>query len=53
MMPDEMEAEKNRKIIVAQANKIELLENNVYQLQEEVQNAYKRIMQLTKKDSIL
>ena len=34
-------------------NKIELLENNVYQLQQEVQNAYKRIMQLTKKDSIL
>lgn len=47
MLPDEMEAEKNRKMIVAQANKIELLENNVHQLQEQLQNAYKRIGELT------
>jgi len=53
MLPDEMEAEKNRKIIVAQANRIDLLENNVHQLQADLQNAYKRIMQLTKKDSQL
>ena len=46
MMPDEMEAEKNRKIIIAQANKIDLLENNIHQLQDEVQNSYKRIAQL-------
>ena len=48
-MPDEMEAEKNRKIIVSQANTIDLLENNVHQLQAELQNAYKRIGELTNK----
>jgi hypothetical protein len=47
MLPDQMEAEKNRKIIVAQANTIDLLENNVHQLQAELQNAYKRIAELT------
>ena len=47
MLPDQMEAEKNRKIIVAQANTIDLLENNVQQLQAELQNAYKRIGELT------
>ena len=36
MLPDQMEAEKN------------LLENNVQQLQAELQNAYKRIGELTK-----
>jgi len=46
MLPDEMEAEKNRKIILAQANRIDLLENNVHQLQEQLQNAYKRIDEL-------
>ena len=30
MLPDEMEAEKNRRIILAQANTIDLLENNVH-----------------------
>ena len=49
MLPDQMEAEKNRKIIVAQANTIDLLENNIYQLQAELQNAYKRIGELTNK----
>jgi len=49
MLPDQMEAEKNRKIIVAQANTIDLLENNVHQLQAELQNAYKRIGELTNK----
>tara|TARA_E500000178_G_C17021005_1_gene755569 strand:- start:2330 stop:2560 length:231 start_codon:yes stop_codon:yes gene_type:complete len=48
MLPDQMEAEKNRKIIVAQANTIDLLENNVHQLQVELQSAYKRINELTK-----
>ena len=52
-MPDEMEAEKNRNIIVAQANKIDLLENNIHQLQEQIQNAYARIIQLTKGDNKL
>jgi len=46
MLPDEMEAEKNRKIILAQANRIDFLENNVHQLQEQLQNAYKRIDEL-------
>ncbi len=53
MLPDEMEAEKNRKIIVAQANRIDLLENNVRDLQEQIQNAYARIIQLTKGDNRL
>ena len=34
MLPDEMEAEKNRKIIVAQADEIEVLKRNVRDLQE-------------------
>lgn len=49
MLPDEMEAEKNRKIIVSQANTIQLLETNIHQLQEQLQNAYKRIDELNKK----
>ena len=49
MLPDQMEAEKNRKIIVAQANTIDLLENNVQELQAQLQNAYKSIGELTKK----
>ena len=40
MMPDEMEAEKNRKIILAQADKIEILEKNVRDLQQNLQDAY-------------
>lgn len=47
MLPDEMEAEKNRKIIVAQAEQIEVLKKNVYDLQEQLQAAYKRIEDLT------
>ena len=42
-LPDEMEAEKNRKIILAQADKIEMLEKNVYDLQKQLQEAYKKI----------
>ena len=33
MLPDEMEAEKNRKIILAQAEEIEILKRNVRDLQ--------------------
>ena len=33
MLPDEMEAEKNRKIILAQADEIEILKRNVKELQ--------------------
>ena len=39
MMPDEMEAEKNRKIILAQADEIEILKRNVRQLQGQYQSA--------------
>ena len=40
MLPDEMEAEKNRKMILAQADKIEILERNVRDLQQNLQDAY-------------
>ena len=39
MLPDEMEAEKNRKIIVAQADEIEILKKNVRDLQEQYRSA--------------
>ena len=42
-LPDEMEAEKNRKIIIARADRIEILEKNVLDLQGQLQNAYKKI----------
>ena len=43
MLPDEMEAEKNRKIIVAQADEIDILKKNVLDLQEQLTAAYVRI----------
>ena len=43
MLPDEMEAEKNRKMIVAQADEIEILKKNVRDLQEQLTAAYIRI----------
>ena len=46
MLPDEMEAEKNRKIIVAQADEIEMLKNNVRDLQEQLTAAYIKIKKL-------
>lgn len=39
MLPDEMEAEKNRKIILAQADEIDILKKNVRQLQGQLQSA--------------
>ena len=39
MLPDEMEAEKNRKMILAQADEIEILKRNVRDLQEQYQSA--------------
>lgn len=50
MLPDEMEAEKNRKIIVAQGETIEILKENVRQLQEQLQAAYIRIKELSPKE---
>ena len=40
MLPDEMEAEKNRKIILAQADEIEMLKTNVRDLQEQLTAAH-------------
>jgi len=40
MLPDEMEAEKNRKIILAQAQRIEILEKNVADLQQQLYEEY-------------
>ena len=39
MLPDEMETEKNRKIILAQADEIDILKRNVRQLQGQYQSA--------------
>ena len=39
MLPDEMEAEKNRKMILAQADEIDILKKNVRDLQEQYQSA--------------
>lgn len=43
MLPDEMEAEKNRKIILSQAQEIDILKENIRELQEQLQKAYKKI----------
>lgn len=47
MLPDEMEAEKNRKIILAQADEIDILKRNVRDLQEQLNVAHKKISVLT------
>jgi len=47
MLPDEMEAEKNRKIILEMSDKIDLIERNVLDLQGQLQEAYKKISVLT------
>ena len=39
MLPDEMEAEKNRKLLLAQADEIEILKKNVRDLQEQYRSA--------------
>ena len=40
MLPDEMEAEKNRKIILAQADEIDILKRNVRDLQGQLNLQY-------------
>ena len=40
MLHDEMEAEKNRKLLIAQADEIEILKRNVRDLQKQLQDAY-------------
>ena len=49
MLPDEMEAEKNRKIIISQGKTIEMLQKNVRDLQEQLNSAHKRITELSTK----
>ena len=51
MLPDEMEAEKNRKIILAQADTIEILKRNVRDLQGQLNQAQISIAEL-KKDEV-
>ena len=46
MLPDQMEAEKNRKIIVSEARVIDQLQTNVKELQEQLGNANIRIKEL-------
>jgi len=46
MLPDEMEAEKNRKIIISLVSENEILKQNVKELQEQLQKAYQRIGEL-------
>tara|TARA_R100000482_G_scaffold93669_1_gene38989 strand:+ start:120 stop:359 length:240 start_codon:yes stop_codon:yes gene_type:complete len=48
VLPDEMEAEKNRKVILAQADEIEILKRNVRDLQEELTAARIRIAEVLK-----
>ena len=43
MLPDEMEAEKNRKIIVAQADEIEIYRRNIRDLQAQLNVAHASI----------
>ncbi len=52
MLPDEMEAEKNRKMIVAQADEIEMLRRNIRELQEQLNNAHVRIRELIDEDKL-
>ena len=50
MLPDEMEAEKNRKIILGLSGKLDLIEQNVKELQAQLQSSYKRIAELKEKE---
>ena len=51
MLPDEMEAEKNRKIILAQADEIEILKQNVRDLQEQYQSALRHNKRLIEQNA--
>tara|TARA_Y100000004_G_C8758943_1_gene345678 strand:+ start:450 stop:653 length:204 start_codon:yes stop_codon:yes gene_type:complete len=48
MLPDEMEAEKNRKIILSQADEIDILKRNVRELEEQLREARIRNAELIK-----
>ncbi len=47
MLPDEMEAEKNRKLLLAQADTIEILKRNVRDLQGQLNTAHASIAVFT------
>ena len=49
MLPDEMEAEKNRKIILAQADEIDILKKNVRDLQVQLNDEHIKINQLSER----
>ena len=51
MLPDEMEAEKNRKMILAQADEIEILKRNVRDLQEQYQSALRHNKRLIEQNA--
>ena len=56
MLPDEMEAEKNRKIILAQADEIDILKRNVRDLQGQYQSALihnKKLIEQKDEDSAI
>ena len=50
MLPDEMEAEKNRKMILAQAEDIEIYKTNILDLQEQLTAARVRIKKLVEQN---
>ena len=50
MLPDEMEAEKNRKLLLSQADTIEILKRNVRDLQGQLNQAHIRIATLTEQE---
>ena len=51
MLPDEMEAEKNRKMILAQADEIDILKRNVHDLQEQYQSALRHNKRLIEQNA--
>lgn len=53
MLPDEMEAEKNRKLLLAQADTIEILEKNVHDLQQQLRDSYIVIAHKQKKLNVM
>ena len=51
MLPDEMEAEKNRKMILAQAEDIKIYKTNILDLQEQLTAARVRIKKLVEQNA--
>ena len=51
MLPDEMEAEKNRKMILSQAEDIEIYKTNILDLQEQLTAARVKIKKLVEQNA--